>query len=674
MIRAEKRDGICYTFCKIKSGAVSASFWDAVKKEKAMSAANHVLTCLSGAPSNSQVVEFAAQLAKSMGASFTALYVEPAPGSKMKKEAARRLQESTALAEKLGAHIATVYGGDTITQIAEYARRSQVTHIVLGQPGGRLFSRKNSSRRLAELVPEIRLCVVPTAKPGSYYPQPPVFSRPSLSWRDLGISIGMVVLCTAAGRVLEAWGLEVATIGQVYILGVLVIGLVTSGWGYSVFGAIAGVLACNFFFAAPIYSFASDSPGYPLTLMVMLTVGLIVSSLTLNARKQAITAADKAWSTEILLRHSTLLQDAEGPAEALEVLCTQIEKLMGREVQCYRADSTGELVGRWADKTEEEAARTAWQRRQEAGVGAALFPEAARLYLPVMGKQEAFAVIGIRPDRHHRMEPFLRNLVEAMVEQCGLALEKYSVEKERDAARRKAEQENLRANLLRSISHDLRTPLTSICGSAGVLKENDAALTEEKRKELYTDIYEDSLWLIELVENLLAITRIEDGKMTLKTEPQLVEDIFAEALDHMDKRHREHQVETRLEEDLLMAEMDSSLIVQVLVNLLNNAIKYTPSGSHILLSAHSEGENVRFSVADNGPGVPEEERKKLFDMFYTSGKRRGDGRRGLGLGLSLCRSIVLAHGGTIEMRPNRPQGSVFTFTLKRKEMAEFELQ
>ncbi|MBQ5755608.1 MAG: sensor histidine kinase KdpD [Oscillospiraceae bacterium] len=639
-----------------------------------MSTTNHVLTCLSGAPSNKQVVEFAAQLAKSMGADFTALYVEPAPGSKAKKESARRLQESTAMAEKLGAHIVTVYGGDTIAQIAEYARRSQVTHIVLGQPGGFWASRKSSSRRLAELVPEIRLCVVPTAKPGSYFPQTPVFSRPSLSWRDFCISVGMVMLCTAAGRVLEAWGLEVATIGQVYILGVLVIGLVTSGWGYSVFGAIAGVLACNFFFAAPIFSFASESPGYPLTLMVMLTVGLIVSSLTLNARKQALTAADKAWSTEILLRHSTLLQDAEGQAEALGVLCAQIEKLMGSQVESYLADSKGALVGTWENSTDEEAARAAWQRRQETGAGTSLFPEASRLYLPVMGKQEAFAVIGVRPGRHHRIEPFLRNLVEAMVEQCGLALEKYSVEKERDAARRKAEQENLRANLLRSISHDLRTPLTSICGSAGVLRETGAALTEEKRKELYTDIYEDSLWLIELVENLLAITRIENGIINLKTEPQLVEDIFAEALDHMDKRHQEHRVETQLEEELLMAEMDSSLIVQVLVNLLNNAIKYTPPGSNILLSARSEGENVRFAVADDGPGVPEEERKKLFDMFYTSGKRRGDGRRGLGLGLSLCRSIVLAHGGTIEMRPNRPQGSVFTFTLKRKEMAEFAFQ
>ena len=264
------------------------------------------------------------------------------------------------------------------------------------------------------------------------------------------------------------------------------------------------------------------------------------------------------------------------------------------------------------------------------------------------------------------------NIAASIAGEASLALARSSALEQRECAAVTAKNEQLRANLLRSISHDLRTPLTSISGNAAILMERGEALTADKRRSLAGAVYDDAQWLINLVENLLSITRIENGTIRLNRQPELLDDIFQEALAHLDRAAERHHIAVELPDDLLMAEMDARLIVQVLINLLNNAIKYTPPGSHILLTARSEGQWVRFAVADDGPGIPEKERGKLFEMFYTAGKRRGDSRRGMGLGLSLCRSIVRAHGGEITMEPNQPHGSIFTFTLKRKEAADLE--
>ena len=231
-----------------------------------------------------------------------------------------------------------------------------------------------------------------------------------------------------------------------------------------------------------------------------------------------------------------------------------------------------------------------------------------------------------------------------------------------------AQQEALRANLLRAISHDLRTPLTAISGNAGILMENASVLDAAKRRQLYTSIYDDSMWLANLVENLLSVSRIENGTIRLKMEPELLEEVFQEALTHLDRKAKEHTITVELPDDMLMAKMDARLIVQVVINIVNNAIKYTPPGSHVQVSARKRGESVEVRIADDGPGISDEAKAKLFDMFYTANNARGDGRRGLGLGLSLCRSIVQAHGGSITVEDNYPKGAIFSFTLPLAEV------
>lgn len=240
--------------------------------------------------------------------------------------------------------------------------------------------------------------------------------------------------------------------------------------------------------------------------------------------------------------------------------------------------------------------------------------------------------------------------------------------REKEEAAALARSEQLRANLLRAISHDLRTPLTSIAGSAGNLLANYEKMDEADRVRTFTDIYDDSRWLINLVENLLAITRIEGGQVRLNQSVELMDEVVSEALRHIDRHSSEHSIQSGASDDLILAKIDAKLIVQVLINLVDNAIKYTPPGSEIRIHTEKQGQWVVVTVSDNGPGIPDEQKPRIFEMFYSGANRAADSRRSLGLGLALCRSIVTAHGGTVSVSDNRPHGTIFTFTLPAGEV------
>jgi two-component system sensor histidine kinase KdpD len=253
--------------------------------------------------------------------------------------------------------------------------------------------------------------------------------------------------------------------------------------------------------------------------------------------------------------------------------------------------------------------------------------------------------------------------MSAILNECGLALEKMQLEEAKNEISLQAQQEQLRSNLLRTISHDLRTPLTSISGNAEILLANAEVIDDNQKNKLYADIYDDSMWLINLVENLLSITRIENGNMVLNMQPELLEEVITEAISHMSRRKLEHQIIVEQDNDFLIAKMDSKLIIQVLINIIDNAIKYTPVNSVIKVSVTKENQRAVIEISDNGDGITNEAKEKLFEMFYTANSSSLDGRRGMGLGLTLCKSIITAHGGTFTVRDNKPQGTIFRFDL-----------
>lgn len=383
---------------------------------------------------------------------------------------------------------------------------------------------------------------------------------------------------------------------------------------------------------------------------------------------------------ELLMNSSQKMQQGRDEQEIIALAAEQVRALLDRPIlyslvvkekeldfQVCPQSETNKLIGAM---TAEEVGVADWvvKNNKHAGATTNTLSHAQNLYLSVRGNQEVMGVIGIPSKYYPPLDVFEKNLLIALLNECGLILERRRLRAEKQAIEMETQRERLRSNLLRAISHDLRTPLTSISGNAGVLMEKSILLDESKKQEIYSSIYDDSMWLVNLTENLLSITRIENGTMHLQMNAELIDDVFREAISHVDRKAAEHEISVELADDLLMAKMDVRLIVQVIINIVNDAIKYTPEGSHICLSAKKEKKMVRIRIADDGPGISDEAKLHLFDMFYTAGIGKADSRRGLGLGLSLCKSIVDAHGGEISVSDNKPHGAVFSFTLPLEEV------
>ena len=440
------------------------------------------------------------------------------------------------------------------------------------------------------------------------------------------------------------------------------------------------MLVFNFFFTEPYYSLRS-SPDYFATFAVMFTAALLSSSLTSRIKAQSIQTANKAYQTEVLLSTSQLLQKADDKRAILEVVQQQLCRLLEHSVLCYDPDLDAPTLcpieqdggfGGIDLEAERKVAQWVRQNAKHAGRTTRVFPEAKCLYMAVRSERTVWAVIGIRADNAPPIDEYRKNLMISILDECALAVEKDHMTREKQRMEESARQEALRANLLRSISHDLRTPLTSISGNAALLMENLGQLDEENRQQLYASIYDDAIWLNGLVENLLTITRTENGAMKLNLQTELVADAMEEALRHIDRNAALRHIATDLPEEMLMARMDAALIVQVLINLVNNAVKYTPEGARIVIGAQRSGEDALIWVADDGPGIPVGDEDKVFDMFYTGAKNTPDSRRGIGLGLALCKSIVQAHGGQIGVEHIEPHGARFRFTLPIAEVKKDE--
>ena len=644
-----------------------------------MSERERILVCVSASPTNADVIRRAATLSRALDAELIAVYVEDMD---LRDETqSQAVHDHLALAERHGAMLTTIYGNDPATAIAEYARVSGITKIVLGKSPGRR-TRDTLMSRLNELAPNVEIIIVPnqlTVEAGS--PRlVRLLRREHLSVADIGKTVLILAACTGVGFLFSAMGLAITNIVLIYILGVMAVALFTSGYIYSLMSSLLSVLVFNFFFTEPFYSLRS-SPDYVATFAVMFTAALLSSSLTSRIKAQSIQTANKAYQTEVLLSTNQLLQKAEDRQAILEVTQRQLNRLLEHSVLCYDSDGDEPFFCEIEQDGGFEEIDLAGERRiarwvrvnaKHAGRTTRMFPEAKCLYMAVRSESRVWAVIGIRADNSPSIDEYRKNLMISILDACAMAVEKDHMTREKQRIEESARQETLRANLLRSISHDLRTPLTSISGNATLLMENTGNLDEAKRAELYASIYDDAIWLNGLVENLLTITRTENGTMKLNLQSELVADAIEEALRHIDRNASKRRLCTEIPDDLLMARMDAALIVQVLINLVNNAVKYTPEGSRIVIGAKQAGDAALIWVSDDGPGIPAGDADKVFDMFYTGAKTTPDSRRGIGLGLALCKSIVQAHGGQIGVEHIEPHGARFWFTLPIAEVKKDE--
>lgn len=646
--------------------------------EKKTEKTEHILACLSSSPSNAKIIRTTAQMAEAFNGSFTALYVKTPANDNLTKENEERLQENIRLAEKLGADIATVYGEDVSHQITEFARLSNITKIVLGRSRDikhTILKRHSITDKLIKSSPNLDIHIIPDADIRRTYISPEAFKKIHIpSWKNMITMLAVLMASTGIGYIFHRLNFTEANIITIYILGTMLTALFTKNYICSGICSFIGVILFIFFFTEPRLSLRAYESGYPITFAIMLIASLIIGTLANKLADNAKQSAKAAYRTKVMLDTNQMLQKANDTQSVIEIMAMQLTKLLARNIIVYPvidgslADEQFYTVDTDNNKTiiqtksDRKVAQWTLKNKKRAGAGTNRMNNTPCQYLAVKTSDEVYCIIGIDAQAK-AIEPFENSILMSIIGECAIAIQNIQNAKEKEKIAILAKNEQTRANLLRAISHDLRTPLTSISGNAENLLYHFNEIDEDTRKHILTDVYEDSGWLISLVENLLSITRINDGRMELNMSSYLVDEVIAEALKHISHKAKEHNILTKFDDNLLLAKMDARLISQVIINLVDNAIKYTPINSDIIVATEKIGNKVRISVTDNGNGIPDDIKPKVFKMFYTGENKIADCRRSLGLGLSLCQSIVNAHESEIILCDNTPKGCNFYFEL-----------
>lgn len=644
----------------------------------------HVLVCLSPSPTNRKIIDEAAELARAFNAQFTALYVSRSQENPLSSEEDNRLHNNFRYAEDVGAAITTVIGDNIPFQIAEFARISGVTKIVIGRSNTRRYhfwEKMTVTEQLISIAPNIDIYIIPDYKTEVKERHGKKLAEQIIpTWKDLLITAGMLVVMTMLGICFSKLGFTEANIITLYILGVLLSAILTRSHFCSLISSLCSVLLFNYFFTEPRFTFHANETGYSVTFVIMLIAALLTGSLAYRLKDSARESARSAYRTKVLFDTNQLLQKSRAYDDVLQVMANQVILLLDKDVIIYPVEN-GNLGKGYVYARDTEGSNTLcmedaelevveWvlRNKKRAGATTKVYPKARCLYLAIRINGTVYGIMGIHVEKKV-LSSFEYSILLSILGECALAIENIGNEKAKEEVSLIAQNEKLRANLLRTISHDLRTPLTSISGNASNLCNHYKMLDDETKEQMFSDIYDDSQWLIQLVENLLSVTRIENGEMQLGKSLEVMDDVIDEALKHIDRNKIHHKISVVPSKELVIANMDVKLITQVIINIVNNAIKYTQKGSSIQISYGNEQNQVYVKIKDNGPGMDARTKEHAFDMFYTGQNKIADGKRSMGLGLALCKSVVEAHGGSIEITDNDPCGCVFAFYLEKGDVS-----
>ena len=641
---------------------------------------SHILVCLSSSTSNARVIHAAARIAAAFQGAFSALFVETPGYAQMSDDDKKRLRSNMNLAEKLGAKIDTVIGDDVPYQIAEYARLSGVSCIVAGQANtvsGLLRRRRSLTDRLINYAPDLDYFIIPDHGTRVYVARKAPESSRKRTILDTGIFLAALGLCTLIGFLFSHLGFTDANIIMIYLLGLLAVSIGTAHRAFSLIWAVVSVLLFDLLFTTPRFTFYAYGTGYPVTFLVMFAAAFLISTQAIRLKRNARQSARTARRVSVVLETDRQLSRAKSREEILSVLAGQLTQLLKRSLVVYPAADgrledpvfypAAEDTTPYRMDQERGAVEWAFARRKRAGATTDRYPRSDYLYYSMRVQDRTYGVVGVAI-HNSPLDASEESMLSSVVGECSLALENARNAREKEESMVLAENERLRANLLRAVSHDLRTPLTSIMGNADNLLAGGESMDRDTRRRLYSDIYTDAQWLTGMVENLLSASRMEDGSLKLNMNTELMDDMIAEAVRRMGRRLDGFTLDLRPSGSLLFVQADARLIVQVIINLLDNAVKYAPAGTAITIGTREEGGNVLVSVADEGPGIPEDQKPRVFDLFWSGNNLTGDSRRGLGLGLALCQSIMKAHSGTIAVRDNTPRGAVFELTFPKAEV------
>jgi two-component system sensor histidine kinase KdpD len=463
---------------------------------------------------------------------------------------------------------------------------------------------------------------------------------------------------------------EISNLVMVYLLGIVLLAR-RHGRGPSLLASILSVAAFDFFFVPPHLTFTVSDVRYLVTFVVMLLVGMVISGMTIRIRAQAEAVREREQRTAALYAMSRELASTRGVGELVQITVRHVADVF-RAHTVVLLPEDGRLTARGgpdADSplgaSELDAARWVLEHGQPAGLGTRTLPGAARLYVPLVASRGCAGVLGVRPAQPHAFDtPEQLHQLETFANQTALAIERARLADEAQEREVRIETERLRNSLLSSVSHDLRTPLATITGAASTLLEQAGRLDAAAQRDLLESVREEAERLNRLVQNLLEMTRLESGALELRKQWHAIEEVIGAALRRLTKQLAGRRINTRVLPDLPLVAMDDVLIEQVLVNLIDNAVKYTPPGSPVDIVATATDQAVTVEVADRGPGVPAGQEEKIFEKFHRG---QGIDGRGAGLGLAICRGIVRAHGGRIWAQNLPGRGVAFLFTLPLSE-------
>jgi two-component system sensor histidine kinase KdpD len=645
-------------------------------------AGERMLVCISEDPRSAGLVRATRRVADRLHAPWTAMYIETGRSTRLGNEERDRIADTLRLAMSLGGEAVTIPGGSRriADDLLAYARTNNITQIVIGKSTRSrwfeilhgsvvhdLVSRAGTISVHVIAGEEIEGGPIPkktvrAAEGGGFDPRPYV-----LSLAAVGISL-------AAGELIEPWfGIE--NVDLVFLTGIVAVAARFGLWP-SLLASVVASLCYNFFFLPPLYTFTIADPNNVLAFGFFIIMAGIVSNVAARVRTQAVSAMARARTTESLYSFSRKLAGVGTLDDVLWATAYQTALMLKVRVVLLlpQEDSSIAVAAGYPpedilDEADIAAAKWAWQANRPAGRGSDTLPGAKRLFLPMRTGRGAIGVVGIDSDKTGPLlTPDERRLLDALIDQSALAIERVHLVEDMDRVKRTVETEHLRSALLTSISHDLKTPLAGVLGAAGTLRDLSSKLSDAQKADLLGTIIDESERLNRFIANLLDMTKLESGAIVPNAALIDPSEIVGSALRRADKILAGHHVELELGGNLPMLKLDAVLFEQVLFNLLDNAAKYSAAGSKIRVRGWRDRESVSLEIADEGDGIPAGELEHIFDKFYRV--QKGDQvRAGTGLGLAISRGFVEAMDGTI-VASNRGDRSGAVFTIRLPIPAE----
>ena len=640
--------------------------------EHAWPVGERILVCVSPSPESARLLRSARRIAASLRAEWIAVYVETPLALRMSEADRERVTQHLQLAEQLGAETVRLSGESAAQEVILYARSRNVTRIVVGKPTHSRWRDLLRQPFLEEIVrgtPDIDIHVITgeeraaTASPSA--PPRPIEKQPPNWGGHVAAVVSVVASTTLAWLVFRRT--ELADVVMAYLFGIVLVAM-RFGYGPSILAAVLSVLSLDFFFVPPYLSFSVADLRHIVTFAVMFFVALVISRLTKRIRDQADTARKRELRSTRLYAMSRELAGTSAVGDLVRIATKHIGEAFDAEVCVVLPDAEGRLAlsavqGSFAlERNDGGVIEWVWSQGKTAGLGTDTLPMASGRFLPLIGGRGRVGVLGVRPKHPGALiDPQQRQLLETFASQVANALERVRLAEEARGAAVEIETERLRSSLLSSVSHDLRTPLGVITGATSTLLQDEATLDPATKRDLLETAHEEAQRLNRLVGNLLDMTRLASGAIRPKKEWHPLDEIIGVALHRLEPRLGGRMIDVQLPADLPPVPLDDILIEQVFINLLENALKYTPSGSPIEIVAKAGKGAVEVAVCDRGPGVPTAERDHVFEKFYRLNREGAQG--GAGLGLAICRGLVEAHGGRIWVEDREGGGSCFRFTL-----------